>query len=67
MHKYSDNKRIFKILHYLCVLFTMDIQGILDLYAKSPQTAALTKLISDDTVRTAHIEGALASAMPVRA
>ena len=43
----------------------MDIQGILDLYAKSPQTAALTKLISDDTVRTAHIEGALASAMPV--
>lgn len=52
-------------MHYLCVLFTMDIQGILDLYAKSPQTAALTKLISDDTVRTAHIEGALASAMPV--
>ncbi|HIW43586.1 MAG TPA: transcription-repair coupling factor, partial [Candidatus Prevotella stercoripullorum] len=43
----------------------MDIQGILDLYAKSPQTAALTKLISDDTVRTAHIEGALASALPV--
>ena len=43
----------------------MDIQGLLDLYAKSPQTAALTKLISDDTVRTAHIEGALASAMPV--
>ena len=43
----------------------MDIQGILDLYAKSPQTAALAKLISDDTVRTAHIEGALASAMPV--
>lgn len=52
-------------MQYLCVLFTMDIQGILDLYAKSPQTAALTKLISDDTVRTAHIEGALASAMPV--
>lgn len=52
-------------MHYLCVLFTMDIQGILDLYAKSPQTAALAKLISDDTVRTAHIEGALASAMPV--
>ena len=43
----------------------MDIQGILDLYAKSPQTAALAKLISDDTVRTAHIEGALASALPV--
>ena len=52
-------------MQYLCVLFTMDIQGLLDLYAKSPQTAALTKLISDDTVRTAHIEGALASAMPV--
>ena len=52
-------------MQYLCVLFTMDIQGLLDLYAKSPQTAALTKLIGDDTVRTAHIEGALASAMPV--
>ncbi len=43
----------------------MDIQGVLDLYAKSPQSAALAKVLGDKSVDTAYIGGASASAVPV--
>ncbi len=43
----------------------MDIQGVLDLYAKSPQSAALAKMLGDKSVDTAYIGGASASAVPV--
>ena len=43
----------------------MDIQGVLDLYAKSPQSAALAKVLGDKSVGTAYIGGASASAVPV--
>ena len=43
----------------------MDIQGVLDLYANSPQSAALAKMLGDKSVDTAYIGGASASAVPV--
>ena len=43
----------------------MDIQGVLDLYANSPQSAALAKVLGDKSVDTAYIGGASASAVPV--
>ena len=43
----------------------MEIQGVLDLYAKSPQSAALAKMLCDKSARTGYIDGALASAVPV--
>lgn len=43
----------------------MNIQGILDLYAKSPLAAALTKTLCDGTIKTAYIGGACASAVPL--
>lgn len=52
-------------MQYLCVLLEMEIQGVLDLYAKSPQSAALAKMLCDKSARTGYIDGALASAVPV--
>lgn len=52
-------------MQYLCVLLEMEIQGVLDLYAKSPQSAALAKMLCDKSARTSYIDGALASAVPV--
>ena len=43
----------------------MDIQGVLDLYANSPQSAALAKMLGDKSVDTAYIGRASASAVPV--
>ena len=43
----------------------MEIQGVLDLYAKSPQSAALAKMLCDKSARTGYIDGALASVVPV--
>ena len=43
----------------------MDIQGVLDLYAKSPQSAALARMFSDDKVRLGHVDGSVSSAVPV--
>ena len=43
----------------------MDIQGVLDLYANSPQSAALAKMLGDKSVDTAYIGGASVSAVPV--
>ncbi len=43
----------------------MDIQEVLDLYAKSPVTAALAKTLADKQVKTAWLAGASASAVPV--
>ena len=37
----------------------------MDLYAKSPQSAALAKMLCDKSARTGYIDGALASAVPV--
>lgn len=71
-YKYSVNNGIFKAVlklcaknDYLCKLITMNIQGVLDLYARSPQSAALAKMLGDGSVRTAYIGGAQASAVPV--
>ena len=35
------------------------------MYAKSPQSAALAKMLCDKSARTGYIDGALASAVPV--
>ena len=43
----------------------MNIQGVLDLYARSPVAAALTEVLRDNGVKTAYIGGAHASAVPV--
>ena len=64
-NNYTVQQRISKILHYLCTLFKMDIQGVLDLYAKSPQSAALARMFSDDKVRLGHVDGSVSSAVPV--
>ena len=43
----------------------MDIQEVLDLYAKSPASAALVKTLADKQVKTVWIAGASASAVSV--
>lgn len=43
----------------------MDIKEIYDLYAKSPQTAALAKILEDKSVKTVFLQGLVASAAPV--
>ena len=43
----------------------MEIQGVLDLYAKSPQSAALAKMLCDGTVKNGRIDGSASSAMAV--
>ena len=52
-------------LGYLCRRFEMEIQEVLNLYAKSPQSAALAKLLCDKSASTAYIDGATASIVPV--
>lgn len=43
----------------------MDIKEIYDLYAQSPQTAALAKILEDKSVKTVFLQGLVASAAPV--
>lgn len=43
----------------------MNIQEISDLYAKSPQVAALVKLLEDKSVPTVFLQGLVASAAPM--
>ena len=43
----------------------MNIQEISDLYAKSPQVAALVKLLEDKSVTTVFLQGLVASAAPM--
>lgn len=43
----------------------MNIQEISDLYAKSPQVAALAKLLEDKSVATVFLQGLVASAAPM--
>ena len=43
----------------------MNIQDVIDLYAKSPQSAALARMFSDDKVRFGHIDGSASSAVPM--
>ena len=43
----------------------MEIQEVLNLYAKSPQSAALAKMLCDKSASTAYIDGATASIVPV--
>lgn len=43
----------------------MNIQEISDLYAKSPQVAALARLLEDKSVKTVFLQGLVASAAPM--
>lgn len=43
----------------------MNIQEISDLYAKSPQVAALVRLLEDKSVPTVFLQGLVASAAPM--
>ena len=42
----------------------MEIRSILDLYASSPQTEALMKVVCDDKIRTVSLKGLHASSIP---
>ena len=43
----------------------MDIQQILEMYARSPQSAALARMFGDRDVHVGHVESVAASIMPV--
>lgn len=43
----------------------MDIKDICDLYAKSPQVAALAKVLEDKSVKVVSLQGLVASAAPM--
>ena len=43
----------------------MNIQELLELYARSAQSGALMKTLEDDSVRTVFLQGLVASSAPV--
>ena len=43
----------------------MSIHELLDLYSSTPQSAALARALGDDTLRTVHLRGLVASSVPL--
>ena len=60
--------RFYFAMRLTCITFVvlkMDIQEVLDLYARSSQSAALRKILADKSVKAGYISGAVGSAVPL--